>query len=269
MGHRIGIIAGSGEFPFLVLVEARKRGYSVAVAGIKGEAQPGLRSKADIFRWVTAGRIQDLISFFKENRVKEAVFAGKVDHRIIFKRGRFDKTALNLLAQTQERSPTAIIKAVIDHFSREGIHVKDPTVFISSTFCPEGILTQTKASPKVKEDIAFGWTIARHLADLDIGQTVIVKDKAVVAVEGLEGTDEAIQRGGHLAGEEIVVVKVSRPSQDARIDLPAVGLKTVERLCEVKGRALCLQAQKVLFFQREKAAALADAHGISIVAQKS
>ncbi len=269
MGRRLGIIAGSGEFPLLLLEEAQRLGYSCAVAGIKGEAQPGLRKRVDAFKWVGVGTVSELVSFFKENGVREAVFAGKVEHRAIFKKEGFDKASLLLLTQNKERSPAAIIKRVIDFLRGEGIEIKDPTPFLASFFCQEGILTETKLSPEIEEDIGLGWKVAKDIAGLDIGQTVVVKDKAIVAVEGMEGTDEAIKRGGRLAGAKTVVVKVSRPFQDARVDLPAVGLKTIKRLVEARGRALCFEAEKMPFFEREKAVLLADARGISIVARKS
>jgi DUF1009 family protein len=268
MGRRIGIIAGSGEFPFLLLAEAQKMGYSCAVAGIKEEAETGLRDRVDIFEWVDVGDVLNLVSFFKKNGVKEAVFAGKVDHRKIFKDDKFNQASRRLLALGEDKSPASVLKIIIDYLANEGIQIMNPTSFIASSLCQESILTKTKPSPDVEEDIEFGFKIAKNIADLDIGQTVVVKDKAVVAVEGMEGTDEAIKRGGRLAGEETVVVKVSRSFQDARVDLPAVGLRTVKSLVAARSRALCIEAQSIPFFQKEEAVSLADAHKISIVVKK-
>ncbi len=269
MGRRIGIIAGSGEFPFLVLEEARKQGYSPVVAGIHGEAEDSLKGKAGIFEWIDVGGLEHLLSFFRDNDVKEAVFAGKVDPRSIYRKEKFDETSLGVLARVQERSPEAVIKAIIDFMAEEGVQVLDPSVFIASFYCEPGLLTETKLSPAVEEDVAFGWGIAKNIADLDVGQTVIVKNKTVVAIEGIEGTDEAIKRGGRLAGEGTIVVKVSRTSQDPRVDLPAVGLKTVESLIQSRSRALCFEAQKIPFFQKKEAVSLADGNKISIVAKKA
>jgi DUF1009 family protein len=269
MGRRIGIIAGSGEFPFVVLDEAHKLGYSSVIAGIRGEAAVGLKEKADIFEWIDAGNILSLISFFRKNDIQEAVFAGKVDPRTVYETNKLDESSLKILAQTQERNPTAVIQAIIDFIKGEGIQIVDPGQFIASSFCEEGVMTKTKPSPDVEEDIVFGWKIAKNIADLDIGQTVIVKDKAVVAVEGIEGTDEVIRRGGQLAGKDTVVVKVCRTVQDPRVDLPAVGLNTVKSLVNVQGRALCFESQKVPFFQKEEAVALADENRIAIVVKKS
>jgi len=268
MGSRIGIIAGSGEFPFLVLKQAQKLGYSPVVAGICGEADIGLKEIADIFEWIEIGNVLSLISFFRKNDVQDAVFAGKVNPQTIYSKDKFDEASLKIFAQTQERNPTALIKAIIDFFKDEGIQVMDPSQFITSSYCEEGIMTKTKPAPDVEEDIAFGWKIAKRIADLDIGQTVVVKDKAVVAVEGIEGTDEVIKRGGQLAGKDTVVVKVSRTFQDPRVDLPAVGLSTVKSLVKAQGRALCFEAQKVPFFHKAEAISLADAHRIAIVIKK-
>jgi DUF1009 family protein len=269
MGRRIGIIAGSGEFPFVVLDEAQKLGYSSVVAGIRGEAEIGVKEKADIFEWIDMGNILSLISFFRKNDIQEAVFAGKVDPRNIYRKEKFDEASLKILAQSQERNPEAVIRAVIDFMTEGGIQVVDPRLFISSSFCEAGILTETKPSPDVEENIVFGWKIAKNIADLDIGQTVIVKDKAVVAVEGIEGTDEAIRRGGQLAGKDTVVVKVCRTIQDPRVDLPAVGLNTVKSLVNAQGKALCFESQKIPFFQKEEAVSLADANRIAIIVKKS
>jgi DUF1009 family protein len=265
MGRRIGVIAGSGEFPFLLLAEAQKMGYSCVVAGIKEEAETGLRNKVDIFEWVDVG---DILSFFKKNGVKEAVFAGKIDHRKIFDKEKFNEDSRRLLAQSKDRGAAAVLKTIIDFMDKKGIQIMDPTLFIASSFCQEGVLTKTEPSSDAEEDIEFGFKIAKNIADLDIGQTVIIKDKTVVAVEGMEGTEEAIRRGGRLAGEETVVVKVSRSFQDARVDLPAVGLDTVKSLVEARSKALCFEAQSMPFFQKEEAISLADAHRISIIVKK-
>ncbi len=253
----------------MVLDEAQKLGYSSVVAGISGEAEVGLKEKADIFEWIEMGNILSLISFFRKNDIREAVFAGKVDPRTVYETDKLGESSLKILAQTQERNPTAVIKTVIDFMKGEGIQIVDPTQFISSSFCEAGVMTKTKPSPDVEEDIGFGWTVAKNIADLDIGQTVIVKNKAVVAIEGIEGTDEAIRRGGQLAGKDTVVVKVCRTIQDPRVDLPAVGLNTVKSLVNAQCKALCLESQKIPFFRKQEAVSLADANGIAIVVKKS
>ncbi|MEA2005555.1 MAG: UDP-2,3-diacylglucosamine diphosphatase LpxI [Acidobacteriota bacterium] len=268
MGSRIGIIAGGGAFPLYVLEEAHKQGYECVVAAIKGEAEINLKDKVHIYEWFEVNEIMNVISFFKRNNVKEAVFAGKVNHRIIYGEKNFEENALGILKSRKDKSPTTLIKALIDFMLLQGIKIKEPTQFITHAFCSPGALTNVVLSPSEEEDIAFGLEIAKKIADLDIGQTVIVKNKAIVAIEGMEGTDEAIRRGGKIAGKGTVVVKVSRTNQDSRIDLPAVGLNTVKSLVDAKARVLCFEARKIPFFQKEQAISLAETNNISIIAKQ-
>ncbi len=267
MGRRLGVIAGSGMFPIHVCQEAHRMAETCVVAGIKGEAENILAERVENFAWFDVHEIGNLIAFFKKNQVSEAVFAGKIDHRIIYKNEELSKTLPVLLGTGKDLTPTTLIQTAIQVLSSQGIAVIDPTPYVASAFCEEGILTETKPSAKTEEDIDFGWDIARQLADLDIGQTVIIKGKAVVAAEGMEGTDDAIKRAGELAGKGIVAVKVGRSSQDPRIDLPAVGLETVKSLISVEGQALGFEARLIPFFQKEEAISLADSHGLSIIAK--
>lgn len=259
------MIAGSGEFPFHVYSEARNLGYDCVVAAIKGEAESSLAGTVGVLEWFDIQEIEKLISFFRKNGVSEAVFAGKIDHRLIYRNEGLRKILPLLMGKGKDSTPTTLIQTAIKIFSSQGIALKDPTPYIASAFCEAGILTKNQPTDEAKEDIRFGWEIAKRLADWDIGQTVVVKGKAVVAVEGMEGTDEAIRRAGHLAGEGIVVIKVSRSKQDPRIDIPAVGLYSIKSLIEAGGQTLCFEAQKVPFFQKAEAIALADSHGVSIV----
>jgi DUF1009 family protein len=268
MEGRLGIIAGSGDFPFYVCEEAQNLGYSCVVAGIRGEAESSLGKKVSVFEWFDVSEITKVVAFFRKNGVREAVFSGKIDHRIIYQGNEQGKMLSELLEDGRERSPTVLIQAVIKIFSVQGINIQDPTKYIASAFCAPGVLTETKPSKEVEEDILYAWELARKLADLDIGQTVVVKHKAVVALEGMEGTDETIKRGAELAGKGIVVVKVSRSSQDPRIDLPAIGLETVKNLVHSGGAALAFEAERIPFFQREEALSLAEAHRVSIIAKK-
>lgn len=269
MGSRLGIIAGSGGIPSFVLTEAQKKGYECAVAGIRGEAQASLRGPSVVFQWFDLAQVSDIISFLRSQGVEQAILAGKIGHHRIFDLNSGKGHLAELLRQAGDRSPSALITMALQFFAKQGIEVIDPTPFLADTFCEEGILTSVKPSAEAEEDISFGWEKVRNLADLDLGQTVIVKNKAVVAVEGMEGTDEVIKRGGELAGEGTVGVKVSRSRQDPRIDLPAIGLHTVESLVRAGSLAFCLEAGRIPFFQREEAVLLAESHGISIVARKS
>ena len=267
MGTRLGIICGAGDFPFLVYEEAKKKGYTCVIAAVKGFASSSLENITDIFRWFGLDDILELVSFFRENGVHEAIFAGKIDPRVIYARENLAPGAVDMMEKARDKNPTSLLNTAIGFLESQGITVIDPSPFLVSAFCDTGFLTGVNHAGGLETDIEFGWIVARQIADLDIGQTVVVKDKAIVAVEGMEGTDEAIKRGGLLAGNGTTVVKVSRSQQDPRVDLPAVGLNTVLSLIEAKSAALCLEAKRVAFFQREDAIALANAHKIVIFAK--
>lgn len=267
MERRLGIIAGSGEFPLYVVKEAKRQGYSCAVAAIKEEADPSVESQANVIEWFDIHEIFSLVSFFHAQHIKNAVFGGKIDPRTVYKRAKALQPLIQILAPGKDGTPSSILKIVIALMARDGIQIIDPTPFISSAFCKPGVLTQSGLSPDMEQDISFGWKAAKAIADLEIGQTVVVKHKAVVAVEGIEGTDETIRRGGDLAGEGTVVVKVARTRQDARIDLPAVGASTVKSLAAAGSTSLCFEADMMPFFQKKEAIALANAHKICIIAR--
>lgn len=267
MGSQLGIIAGSGEFPSYILEQARRSGYSCLVAAIKGEAAASLQEEADVLEWFSIDEVKRLISFFQKAGVNQAVFAGKVDPQLLYTKESWTQESLSIRDKAQTTSPADLIEAVIGTLAGAGIEMISPYPFLRSSLCQEGLLTSTKPSVEVEEDIAFGWKIARSAADLDIGQTVIIKDKAVIAVEGIEGTDEAVRRGGRLAGEGTVVVKVLRTQQDFRVDLPAVGLNTVKSLVQARSRALCIEAERMPFLNQKEALALADANAIAILAR--
>ena len=268
MGKRLGIIAGSGEVPFFIFKEVEKLGYFSLVAGIEGDAEDSLADSVENFQWFTISQIEDIIKYFKQEDIHEILFAGKIDHRRIYKEQGFNALVFDILSQSEDKSPTSLICLAIEYLSKRGITVLDPTKFLSSLFIDEGILSKMKPSPQIEDDINFGWEKARVLADLDIGQTLVLKDKAVVAVEGMEGTDAAIRRGGELAGPGTVVIKLSRSRQDPRIDLPAVGVSTVREIVDAECAALCVEAGNVAFFQKKESLSLADASGIAIVARK-
>jgi DUF1009 family protein len=267
MGTQLGIICGSGEFPFFVCAEAQKQDNVCIIAAVKSFANPSLEDCADVFRWFGLDEILALVSFFKEHEVREALFAGKIDPGVIYDRENLDPEALAMTEIGKDKSPTSLLNTAISFLESQGITVIDPSPFLSSVFCDPGFLTEAKSPEGLEADIQFGWNMARQIADMDIGQTVVVKDRAIVAVEGMEGTDEAIKRAGFLAGEGAIVVKVCRTQQDPRVDLPAVGLNTVKSLIEAKSAALCIEAGRVAFFQREEAIALANAHHIVILAR--
>ncbi len=268
MGERIGILAGRGAFVSWALSELKGQGFSCVVAGVEGEAESGLESRADVFQWIKPGDLTKAISFLKSHGVQTVMMLGKVRPGLIFKREDFDAAAAGLWDGIEEKSPAGILRAVIEFIEEKGLRVASPDSLLRPQFCRAGVLTANRPDVALVEDIDFGLRMAKRLADLEVGQTVIIKDKAIVAVEGMEGTDQTITRGGELAGRGIVAAKAGRTRQDLRVDVPAVGLATVQSLIRAGGAGLGLEAEKVAFFQRQEAVALADAHGLHIVVRE-
>jgi len=268
MEKTYGMIAGSGPFPFFLLEEMMEKGYGCVIAGIMGETDSALKKKADGFELFSPFQIKDLISFFHSHNIHEVFFAGKIEHKQIYQEEMLHSDMVSLMDGIKDMSPSAIIERVIDLMAENGIDIQDPSPLLANLFCKESVMSKAKPSDKIMQEIEFAWSKVKHLADLDIGQTMVVKDQAVVAVEGMEGTDEAIHRGGLLAGKGTVVVKVSRSRQDNRIDMPAVGKKTIQSLVDINGAALCFEAETIPFFQKKEALELADQHEIVILARK-
>jgi DUF1009 family protein len=265
MGRGIGIVAGSGTFVAGAVSELRRSGLRCIVLGIKGESSPGLKGAADAFLSVKPGEFGRALAFFKGQRVSEILLLGKVRPGVVFRRENFDAETWRRLEGVRERSALGILEAAFAFLEAQGFEVLSPGPLLAPHFCRPGVLTRATPTQAARKDIGFGLRIARQTADLEIGQTVVVKDGAVVAVEGMEGTDRAIQRGGRLAGPGFVVVKAGRTYQDMKIDVPAVGLDTVKTLLRAGGAVLGLEAGKVAFFQKQAAISLADAQGASIV----
>lgn len=269
MGEKLGIIAGSGKIPFHLCQEAKKKGYEIYIAGIRGEAAAELEESGAVLEWFDLGQVLDILAFFQRVEVRHVLLGGKIDPLGIYNRGSMPKTVQKLLENSENKGPASLVLLAIQFFSQKGISIEDPTRFFSFAFLDEGVLTGSQPSAEIESDIHFGWEKARVLADSDVGQTLIVKDRAVVAVEGMEGTDETILRAGRLAGPGCVVLKLSRTHQDPRIDLPAVGFSTVESLVEARCAALCVEARRVAFFQKDESVKKADAHKIALLVRKN
>ncbi|MBD3413460.1 MAG: DUF1009 domain-containing protein [Candidatus Aminicenantes bacterium] len=265
---KLGVIAGSGEIPFYICQRAKKEGYDCVVAGIQGESDPKLKEFSDEYGLFEVKDFMRLVSWLQGNGVNQLVLAGKVRHTVIYSKESFSPLLLSLMERPANRSPEEMIKAVFAYLESQGIKVMDPSQFVSDLFCHQGVLSGKKVPSFIKEEIGYGWPIARQIADLDIGQTVVVKDQAVVAVEAMEGTDRVIQRGGSVAGPGCVVLKAARTHQDPRIDQPTVGLKTIQSLIQARCSALCIQARKVLFLDKSKGLELADKKGLSIIVKE-
>ncbi len=268
MGRRIGIIAGSGTFVPLAVSELTKKGLVCIVAGLEGEASSRLKNEAEVFSWLGPGEAAGVVRFFRKHGVSEVMMLGKVRPAVILRQGALGGLTRRIWDGLEDRSPTGLLKAAVVFLEASGLRVLNPVSVLEPHFCRAGILTKKKPTEAQLEAIDFGLKTARKVADLDIGQTLVIKDQLVVAVEGAEGTDETIHRGFRIAGSGCVVVKAGRTSQDMRLDVPAVGHDTVRSLIRAGSAALALEARKVAFFQKDKAVALADANGITIVVRE-
>ncbi len=263
------MIAGNGRFPFLVLQGARSLGHDVTVVAVKEEAFPELESAAQgagaDLHWVSLGHLGKCIKILKAAGVTRAVMAGQVKHVKIFSGIVPDLTLLSVLTRLKARNTDALISAVADVMRGEGIELLNSTAFLEPLLAAPGRLTSRAPSEEELADFAFGYRMADSIAALDIGQTIIVKDKAVVAVEAMEGTDEAIARAGTLAGAGTRVVKVAKPGQDMRFDVPVIGLATIHAMRAAGASAMSVDAGKTLVLDGAAVFELANAAGIAIV----
>ena len=267
---RFGLIAGNGRFPFLVLEGARRAGATLAVAAIKEETDPEIeRAAAEAggrVEWIGIGQLGKMIRFFKREGVGQAIMAGQVKHVQIFSGAIPDVRMLKLLVSLPRRNTDALIGGVAAELAREGIELIDSTHFLRDQLPREGTLTRRGADERERGDIEYGLGVAREIARLDLGQTIVVRSRACVAVEAMEGTDATILRAGSLARGRLTVVKVAKPSQDMRFDVPCVGVPTIEAMIEAGATCLCLTAGKTLMFDRDEMIRLADKHRIAVAA---
>ena len=264
---KYGLIAGNGRFPFLVVEGARREGVELVVAAIKEETDPAIERAASRVEWVGVGQLGRLISYFKREGVTHAIMAGQVKHVQIFSLSALpDMRMAKLLARLSFRNTDSLIGAVADELARDGITLVDSTTFLGPFLPGPGVLTRRRPTAAEAGDIEYGLQVAREVARLDLGQTIVVKDRAVVAVEAMEGTDATIRRAGELARKPpISVVKVAKPNQDMRFDVPVIGPSTVRTMIDARATAISITAHKTLLIDREELLALADKAGIAIV----
>jgi DUF1009 family protein len=263
---RYGLIAGNGKFPFLVIEGARRAGAEMAVAAIREETDPAIEKIADRVTWVGIGQLGRMIRFFKREGVEKAIMAGQVKHVQIFSGALPDVRMLKMLLSLPRRNTDALIGGVAAELAREGIELIDSTYFLQDHLPKEGVLTRRAPDERERGDIEYGLEVAREIARLDLGQTIVVRARACVAIEAMEGTDATVRRAGQLARGRLTVVKVAKPGQDMRFDVPVVGVPTIETMSEAGATCLCVTAGKTLLFDREQMLALADRRRISVVA---
>jgi hypothetical protein len=269
MGDRYAIIAGNGRFPFLVLEAARDQGIDPLVVGIKEEASPELASLVSAIHWLSLGEVSKLLDLLVAERVSKVVLAGQVKHVQLFSSIKPDGLVSRALQSLPRKNTDSLIGTFVRMLESRGIQVVDSTLFLKPLLPQAGPLTHRAPDADEQSDIAYGREIARKLAGLDIGQTVVVSGRACVAVEAMEGTDATIERAASLSnGRRLVVVKVSKPRQDMRFDVPVVGLKTIQVMRRSNAQVLAVDAGKTLLFERQAMIEEADEAGIAIVGMK-
>jgi len=277
---KLGLIAGNGRFPFLLLDAARAEGHSVVVAAIREETDPEIDARAasddhiSVY-WLSLGELSRLIETFRKEGVTKAVMAGQVKHKQIFSSIRPDWRLAKLLLNLRSRNTDMLLGAVAKVLGDEGIELMSSTAFLEPLLASEGVLTSRTPSEDEQKNIDYGLTVARAVAGFDIGQTVVVAAQACVAVEAMEGTDAAIERAGSLMrsledeastlGRALTVVKIAKPNQDMRFDVPVIGIRTIEAMIAAGATCLSLEACRTLLFDREALLARANEAGIAIV----
>jgi len=263
--EKLGLIAGSGPLPLISAREAKRETSVVAVA-LSGYTSPELENSVDKICWVKLGELERAIKFFLSEGVKRAVMIGKIPQSVLLSRTGFTKEADSLLARLISKQTESVLRAVAKELGERGIELVDGRKYFSTGLAAKGTLTQRQPTNEELKDIEFGKRLVKEIGRLDIGQVVVVKRGIVLAVEAIEGTDEAIKRGAALGGEGVIVVKMSKPQQDMRFDIPVIGKETLQLLKEVKAAVLAIEAERTVILDKEEALKIAGEAGISVVA---
>jgi UDP-2,3-diacylglucosamine hydrolase len=265
--HILGIIAGNGAYPRLLASSARKRGVKqIVAAAFTGETDSALTEHVDLVQWIRVGQLSRLLSFFRDHDVHHAIMAGQIAPKNLFDL-RPDLKGMLLLGKLKQRNAESIFAAIADELAKIGVDLLPATTFLEDSLAPSGLIAGAKLSRREEEDVDLGWKIAKEIARLDIGQAVIVKDGTIIAVEAFEGTNAAIERGGTLARKDAVMVKVAKPNQDMRFDVPVIGIETVRVAAEAKLRVIAVQAGKTLLLERDEIVDLVGRAKISLIAR--
>lgn len=261
----IGIIAGGGQFPLIAAEAVKDKGFKTVAIAFEGETDPALTGKVDEIEWIRLGQLGKLINVFKARDVKKALMAGSINKKRMFGNIRPDLRGLTFMSKFAIFHDDSILRALADELGGEGIEIVSSTEYLPELLAPEGCLTKRKPTREEKKDIEIGWRIAKELGRLDIGQCVVIRNKTALALEAIDGTNATILRGGKIAGEKAVVVKVSKPEQDLRFDVPSVGIETINSMIDVKASVLAIEAHKTLVFDRNDMVDLANKNKISII----
>ena len=263
----LGIIAGNGVYPRLLADSARKVGVKkIVAAAFTDETDSALVQHVDLIEWIRVGQLSRLLKFFREQNIHHAIMAGQIAPKNLFDL-RPDWKALLVLAKLKQRNAESIFAAIADELAKVDVELLSATTFLEDSLAPAGLIAGPKLTRREEEDVAFGWKIAKEVARLDVGQTVIVKNGTIVAVEALEGTNETIKRGGNLARKGAVAIKVAKPYQDMRFDVPVIGVETIRIAADAKLRAIAIEAGKTLLLEKDTIIDLANCSKLSIVAR--
>lgn len=265
--QRIGLIAGSGQFPIIFSDKAKINGFSVYAAAYLNEADAILANHVKAVEWIRLGQIERIISFFKKHNVTEAVMMGAITKTNMFTDVKLDSTTISLIAAMKNTHDDAILRAFASVLEHSGIQIRSSTFLLPELLAPEGCWTQQKPTESENADIDLGWRIAKELGRLDIGQCLVVGGGSVLAIEAIDGTDATIKRGGELGKGNAVVVKICKPNQDERFDIPAAGIQTIQTMVISGAKVLVIEANKTVVFDREEMISLANKHNIAILAK--
>ena len=268
-GSPIGLIAGDGRFPIIFAENVRQLGFTVSAIALLGSTLPELESHVERIHWLKIGQFSKALAALKQDGVRKAVMLGGIKKTNVFTTLRPDLRALTIFSRLKHWKDDAILREVAKELEGEGIEICESTFGLESILAEEGYLTKKRPSKNEDVDIQFGWETLETLGRLDIGQCVVVKNRVIVAVEAVEGTDGAITRGGQLGGQGVVVVKRSKPHQDLRFDLPAIGPKTIQTMVDAKASVLAIEAGRTVILDREAVFSQAKAAGISIIGKVS
>jgi len=265
--HALGIIAGNGVYPRLLAEGARRAGVKrLVAAAFTDETDPILEQHVDVLEWMRVGQLGRLLKFLRRQDIHHAIMAGQIAPKNLFDL-RPDLKAVMLLGKLKQRNAESIFAAVADELAKIDVDLLPATTFLEDSLAQLGVIAGPKLSPREEHDVEIGWNVAKEIARLNIGQTIIIKNGTIVAVEALEGTNEAIKRGGTLARESAVMVKVSKPNQDVRFDVPVIGVETIRVAAESGVRVIAVEARKTLLLERDAVIALADTMNVSVVAR--
>ncbi|NWF55798.1 MAG: UDP-2,3-diacylglucosamine diphosphatase LpxI [Syntrophaceae bacterium] len=265
MKETLGLIAGDGSLPQLLAARIRQRGHAVAAVAHRGLTWGELESAADRFHWVNIGELGKIIDILKSEGVRQALFIGGVSKTHFFSQAKPDERAIRVLLRLKDKKDDVILRAVAEELEKEGIRVVSPVPFLKEDMAEKGCWTRRKPTEREEKDLAFGWKMAKRIGRLDIGQCIVVKEQMVLAVEALEGTDETIRRGGRLGKGEVLVVKICKPNQDRRLDLPVIGLATLQVLEEAGAACLAVEAGKTIVADKKELILGADRKGICLI----